>query len=65
MMIQTILNHAKSYLGTVQGDVKHKEIIDKYNAIAPLPVGYRMKYTDDWCAAFVTVIGDLSKASAI
>lgn len=64
MMIQTILNHAKSYLGTVQGDVKHKEIIDKYNAIAPLPVGYRMKYTDDWCAAFVTVIGDLSKASA-
>lgn len=62
-MIQTILKHAKSYLGTTQGDKKHKELIDKYNSKMPLPVGYKMKYTDDWCAAFVTVIGDLSNAS--
>ena len=63
-MIQTILRHARAHLDVVQGDSKHKEIIDKYNAVSPLPVGYKVKYTDDWCAAFVTVIGDLSNASA-
>lgn len=63
-MIQTILNHAKAYLGTVQGDKRHKEMIDKYNAVKPLPVGYKMKVTDDWCAAFVTVIADLSGAAS-
>lgn len=62
-MDQVILNQAKSYLGAVQGDKKHKELIDKYNNVKPLPVGYKMKYTDDWCAAFVTVIADLSNAS--
>ena len=36
MMIQTILRHAKSYLGVVQGDVRHKEIIDKYNKVNPI-----------------------------
>ena len=65
MMIQTILRHAKSYLGVVQGDVRHKEIIDAYNKVNPIPVGYPMKYADDWCAAFVTVVGDLSGASAL
>lgn len=63
-MIPTIITHAKRYVETTQGDARHKDIIDKYNAVKPLPVGYKMKYTDDWCAAFVTVIGDLSGASA-
>lgn len=62
-MIQSLLDKAKSYLGTTQGDRNHKELIDKYNMKTPLPVGYKMKYTDDWCAAFVTVIGDLTNAS--
>lgn len=65
MMIQTILRHARSYLGVNQGDSKHKGIINKYNAVSPLPVGYKVKYTDDWCAAFVTVIGDLAGASSL
>jgi len=58
-----VLNKAKSYLGTQQGDTRHKELINQYNAVKPLPVGYAMKYTDDWCAAFVTVIGDLTNVS--
>ncbi|GAA0355509.1 hypothetical protein GCM10008932_05660 [Alkalibacterium iburiense] len=62
-MVQSILNHAKSYLGTTQGDSKHKDIIDKYNAVTPFPVGYKAKLTDEWCAIFLTVIGDLSGAS--
>jgi len=62
-MLQSILNHARSYIGTKEGDNKHREIVDKYNAVRPLPVGYRAKLTDEWCAIFLTVIGDLSGAS--
>lgn len=36
------------YLGT------HKQIIDIYNTIKPLPRGYRVKYSDAWCMAFVS-----------
>lgn len=62
-MLQTVLNNARSYLGTQQGDGKHRELVKKYNAVKPLPVGYALKQADDWCAAFVTVIGDISEAS--
>lgn len=62
-MINLVLNEAKSYLGTTQGDGKHKDLINKYNSIEPVPVGYKMKYTDEWCAAFVTVIGDITGVS--
>lgn len=36
------------YLGT------HKQIIDIYNTIKPLPRGYRVKHSDAWCMAFVS-----------
>ena len=62
-MIQTVLNHAKSFIGTKQGDKKHKDLIDQYNAVKPVPAGYLMKYTDSWCAAFLTVIFDKSKVT--
>lgn len=62
-MKQKVLNIAKSYIGTQQGDARHKALIDQYNAVKPLPVGYPMKVSDDWCAAFVTVIGDLTHTS--
>jgi len=58
-----VLNNAKSYIGTRAGDSKHQTLVNKYNAVKPLPVGYAMKVTDDWCAAFVTVMGDLAGAS--
>src|SRR5699024_1058078 len=60
---QKVLDIAKSYIGTQQSDARHKALIHQYNAVKPLPVGYPMKYTDDWCAAFVTVIGDLTHTS--
>ena len=63
VLLKSVLNTAKSYVGTQQGDAKHKDLIKKYNAVKPLPVGYPMKTTDDWCAVFVTVIGDLTKTS--
>src|SRR5699024_10970626 len=63
VLLNSVLNIARSYIGMQQGDGRHKDLINKYNAVKPLPVGYPMKVSDDWCAAFVTVIGDLTKAS--
>lgn len=62
-MIQSLLKQAESYLGVKQGDARHKEMIRKYNSVKPLPVGYAMKGSDDWCAAFVTVMADLTNCS--
>lgn len=47
---------AGNYIGVKQGSTKHKKIIDVYNTIKPLPRGYRVKYTDNWCATFVSYI---------
>src|SRR5699024_10394545 len=63
IILKSVLNTAKSYVGTQQGDGKHKDLIEQYNAVKPIPVGYPMKVTDDWCAAFVTVIGDQTNTS--
>lgn len=54
--VKQMLDKARSYLGTVQGDSRHKAIINKYNSVKPLPVGYAVKYTDDWCDAFITTL---------
>lgn len=62
-MIPSLLRTAKSYIGVRQGDQRHKELVRKYNAVKPLPVSYALKESDDWCAAFVTVIGDITGAS--
>ena len=47
---------ARSYLGCNERDGSFKAIIDLYNQIRPLPCGYKMTYTDPWCAAFVSVV---------
>lgn len=62
-MISQLLKTAESYIGVTQGDARHKDLVQKYNAVKPLPVGYALKETDDWCAAFVTVVADLTNCS--
>lgn len=62
-MIPHLLKQAQSYLGVQQGDARHKELIRKYNGVKPLPVDYPVKESDNWCAAFVTVMGDLTDTS--
>ena len=47
----------KGWLGWSEVNGKFKAIIDLYNTQKPLPVGYKMKYTDEWCAATVTAAG--------
>lgn len=50
---------AKEYLGIQEGGTTHKQLVDTYNTINPLPVGYPLKYTDEWCAGFVSAIAQL------
>ena len=43
-------------MGHNEADGSHKTIINMYNSIQPLPVNYRMSYTDAWCAAYVSAM---------
>lgn len=54
---QSVVNIMRSWLGWSEANGKFKGIIDLYNQQKPLPAGYRMKYTDEWCAATVTAAG--------
>ncbi len=57
MPCDKFINHAKSFLGCNESDGSHRKIIELYNQISPLPRGYRMSYSDPWCAAFVSAVG--------
>lgn len=52
-----VVDTAEDWLGANEGGSKHKQIIDTYNAQKPLPVGWKLSYADDWCAAFVSFVG--------
>ena len=49
-----IVDQAKSWLGRKEADGSHREIIDVYNGHTPRARGYSVKYTDAWCATFVS-----------
>lgn len=51
-----LVDTAMSYAGSKEGHSSHKGIIDKYNSHKPLARGYKVKYTDDWCSTFVSVV---------
>lgn len=53
---EDVLNVARRYLGYNEADGSFREIINLYNSITPLPVGYAMQYGDQWCACFQSVI---------
>ena len=48
---------AKGWLGRKEADGSHRAIVDMYNTIRPLPRGYKVTYTDPWCATFVSAVG--------
>lgn len=52
----TYSDFAKQYLGVKQGSTKHKKILAVYNSIKPLPRGYKVKVSDNWCATFVSFV---------
>lgn len=45
---------AKNYLNAYEGSEEHKNLIDLYNSLNPLPRGYKVKYTDSWCMVFIS-----------
>lgn len=51
-----VVEQAKAWLGLKESDGSHKSIIDIYNAHKPLARGYAVKYTDAWCATFVSAV---------
>lgn len=56
-----LIEIAKSYLGCNEADGSHKKIIDIYNTKqSKLPRGYTVKYTDAWCATYVSAMAILA-----
>lgn len=51
-----VVEQAKSWLGRNEKAGTHKLIIDTYNAHKPLARGYKVKYTDAWCATFASAV---------
>ncbi len=51
---EDVLSVMRSWLGLSQAAGTHKVIIDTYNAYTPLPYGYKVKYTDQYCSTTVS-----------
>lgn len=51
-----IVKQAQAWIGCKEADESHKKIIDLYNNHKPLARGYKVKYTDSWCAVFVSAV---------
>jgi hypothetical protein len=60
-----VVSQAEYWLGRKEADQSHRVIIDVYNSIDPLPRNYRMKYTDPWCAAFVSAVAQVCNLTSI
>ena len=51
-----VLAAAAAMVGVKGGSAEHQRLVNDYNSVKPLPVGYAVKNTDDWCDIFTTVI---------
>lgn len=51
---QKVVSIMQGWLGYKESNGTHKKIIDIYNKHKPLAVGYKVKYTDEWCATTVS-----------
>ncbi len=52
-----VVETARDWLGVDEADERFQTLLQLYNGLDPLPVGYRLRETDPWCAAFVSVVG--------
>lgn len=43
-------------MGCKESNGSHRQIIDLYNSHKPLAGGYKVKYTDAWCATYVSAV---------
>ena len=51
-----VLAAAAALVGVKGGSAEHHRLVNDYNSVRPLPVGYAVKNSDDWCDVFTTVI---------
>lgn len=51
-----VIKQAQAWIGRCESNGTHRAIIDIYNGQKTLPRGYRVKYTDEWCATFVSAV---------
>lgn len=51
---EVVLGKMQSWIGKCESNGTHREIIDIYNTIKPLPRGVKMPYTSPWCATTVS-----------
>lgn len=58
-----IIGIMKSWIGLSRAKGTHKPIIDTYNAYTPLARGYKVTYTDEYCAT--TVSAAFIKSNAV
>lgn len=49
-----LVAQARSWIGCKESDGSHRKIIDVYNGHQSLARGYKVQYTDAWCATFVS-----------
>ena len=56
---------ARAYMGANTYNGQKQEIIDIYNKNQPRPRGYKVQYTDAWCATFVSAMGYIAGFSRI
>ncbi|MBG9977215.1 CHAP domain-containing protein [Ruoffia tabacinasalis] len=60
-----VLDVARGLIGATKYGATHKKLINDYNKVTPRPVSYAVKYDDDWCDAFVTVVADRAGATSL
>lgn len=63
--VNDILNLARAWLGKNEADGSHMDIINVYNSHTPLARGYKVKYTDNWCAATISALAIKCNATNI
>ena len=51
-----VVRQAQVWIGCKESNGSHKKIIDIYNGHKPLARSYEVKYTDAWCATFVSAV---------
>ena len=60
-----VVNLALRYKGCSNGDKLQKRLVDIYNLYLPHPRGYAPKYTDSWCAIFVSANAIMANLTSI
>ena len=60
-----IIDMATAWIGKKESNNSHRAIIDVYNSHKPLARGYKVKYTDSWCATFVSAVAISCNATDI